>query len=88
MGFTVRDYRLVKGQTVDEALVYLAEVWEGRPSRPTSLVMRVQLPDETASQTYSYECHSLLRAAEIVIGTHKLLPEGALALAYWTGTSN
>jgi hypothetical protein len=86
MPITIRDYRLVIGMDRYEAILELARawlLWDGDTPRPSSLVVRVQLPNEVPYQQYSYECHSFERALSIVDDTYAQVPAGTLIRVEW-----
>ena len=84
MATTIRDYRIVKGMTREEAILNVAALWTGDPrTSPQSLVVRVQVPGEPSYQTYSYECRVFTAALDIIVNTYALAGPDALIRVEW-----
>lgn len=77
-------WSIMRGMTQGEALEEVAHVWEARPSRPSSLVVYAQHESDFFYSTYSYECPTLLRAAEIIFGM-TFSPEWKIRVAFVGG---
>jgi hypothetical protein len=85
MPTTTRDYRLVPGQTREDAILTTAQMWTGSPERHSSMIVRVQMPDAIKYDEYVYECHTFRSALSIIDATYALLkPDpGALVRFDW-----
>lgn len=69
MSTMIREWRIVQGMTANGAIVALAAAWADAYEKPTSLLVDTQMVGDDRLTTYVYECRSLTRAAEIVLGT-------------------
>lgn len=90
MPITIRDWRLVTGMDYYEAVLEAAKAWlawgqqpMGEGTRPSSLIVRVQMPSDAAYTQYAYECHSFQRAMFIINETYDSVGDGTLVRVEW-----
>jgi hypothetical protein len=72
VGTTIRDWRLVKGETVGEAILEAIRIWQraidcARPT-PKGITFYTQHKDMDHYVTYTFAAHTLEAAVTIILG--------------------